>query len=269
MLFDKERKMKRTRFTGSFADLPEIFWPFLKNAVLYDSSCSAAARVLFIDKEGGFYLKAAEKGSLRAEADMTRYFHRKGLGAEVLAYHTNTQDWLLTARVPGEDATHASYLADPRRLADTMAEALRMLHELNTSGCPVSDHAAGYFALAEKNYRAGQFDRTGLPPALSPATAEEAWCIVSEGRHLLRQEVLLHGDYCLPNIMLDDWKLSGFVDLGNGGVGDRHIDLYWGAWTLCYNLKTDQYRQRFLDAYGRDLIDLDRMRVVAAAETFG
>ncbi len=37
----------------------------------------------------------------------------------------------------------------------------------------------------------------------------------------------------------------GFIDLGNGGVGDRHIDLFWGAWTLFYNLKTDRHTERF------------------------
>ena len=86
---------------------------------------------------------------------------------------------------------------------------------------------------------------------------------------MLKSDTLIHGDYCLPNIMLDNWRFSGFIDLGNGGRGDRHIDIFWGAWTLEFNLKTDEYRQRFFDAYGRDLIDVEALRVVGAAETFG
>ena len=69
--------------------------------------------------------------------------------------------------------------------------------------------------------------------------------------------------------MLDNWRFSGFIDLGNGGVGDRHIDIFWGVWTLIYNFKTDAYCSRFLDAYGRDALDTDMLRVVAAAECFG
>ena len=69
--------------------------------------------------------------------------------------------------------------------------------------------------------------------------------------------------------MLNQWKFSAFIDLGNGGVGDRHIDLYWGLWSLKFNLKTDRYRQRFLDVYGRDKVNEDTLKLIAAAEVFG
>ena len=85
----------------------------------------------------------------------------------------------------------------------------------------------------------------------------------------MKSDVLIHGDYCLPNIMLDAWRLSAYIDVGNGGVADRHIDLFWGAWTLGFNLHTDKYRDRFLDAYGRDKVDTEVLKIVAAAEVFG
>jgi kanamycin kinase len=89
------------------------------------------------------------------------------------------------------------------------------------------------------------------------------------GRDSLTDRVLLHGDFCLPNFIMKDWRLSGFIDLGAAGVGDRHIDLFWGAWTLNFNLKTDRYRDIFFDAYGRELISPDALRVIGAAEAFG
>ena len=60
-----------------------------------------------------------------------------------------------------------------------------------------------------------------------------------------------------------------FIDLDGAGVGDRHVDLFWGAWTLGFNLGTDKYRERFFDAYGRDAIDAEKLTVIAAAEVFG
>ena len=56
------------------------------------------------------------------------------------------------------------------------------------------------------------------------------------------------------------------IDLGCGGVGDRHIDILWGIWTLKFNLGTGKYADRFMDAYGKEMIDPEMLRMVAAME---
>ena len=262
--------MKRTLITPNFDNYPSVYHPLLVGARLYDSSCSPEARVVYIEKEDGLYLKSAPEGTLAREAAMTRFFHEKGFGTEVLDYRTEGgRDWMLTARVMGEDCTHADYIANPERLCDLTATLLRELHECDTAGCPIHDHTARYLALAEHNYRHGIYDASLFPDNWGYDSADEAWQVVKSEGHRLKTNTLLHGDYCLPNIMLDGWQFSKFIDVGNGGVGDRHVDLFWGAWSLFFNLKTDRYRDRFFDAYGRDKIDLDMLRVVAACEVFG
>jgi len=262
--------MQKTPIKLTPAEYPEAFGELLRGASLYDSSCSPAARVIFIDRDGGYYLKSAAAGTLRREADMTRWFGEKKLGAEVLDYRTEDgQDWLLTTRVPGEDCVFADYLADPARLCDTLAECMRMLHGMPYDTCPVQNRTAEWFASAEEGYRAKKFDPSYYADDYGSITPDGAWKTVSEGVPSLTDRVLLHGDFCLPNIMLADGRFSGFIDVGNGGVGDRHIDLYWVLWSLRYNLKTDAYRARFLDAYGRDAVEEEKFRTVAAAETFG
>ena len=262
--------MKRTAIPRIPFELPQEFAGLTEGASVYDSSCSPDAKVYLIDRGDGFYLKRGRPGSLRREAALTRYFHSLGLGASVLYYGTDEDaDWLLSTRVAGEDCTHAVYLAEPKRLADTIGERLRALHEISPVGCPVTDHTERYIATVEKNYRSGVYDASLFSDGFGCRSAEEAYRIFSEGKSALRSEVLLHGDYCLPNIMLDGWHLSGFIDLGNGGVGDRHVDLFWGAWSLGFNLGTDAYRDRFFDAYGRDRIDAARLSAVSVAEAFG
>lgn len=216
--------MNRIPITPNPDDFPAPFRELLVSSPVFDSSCSDTARVFFVDRDGGLFLKTAPKGALKAEAQMTSFFHGKGLSAPVLAYHSVDADWLLTARVPGEDCTHAAYLENPQRLCDTLAQILRLLHSRDFSGCPIAHP---------------------LPADMEP--------------------VLIHGDFCLPNVMLNRWQFSGLIDLGGAGIGDRHEDLYWAIWSLGYNLKTDRYRDRFLDAYGREYVDPHRLRAVAAA----
>lgn len=60
-------------------------------------------------------------------------------------------------------------------------------------------------------------------------------------------ETLVHGDYCLPNILAVDGKISGFIDLGDSGIGDPWRDYAWCIWSLEYNLKTTKYTPLLLE----------------------
>ena len=262
--------MKRTLIESIPEPLPAEIERFIGSARVFDSSCSPCARVYFIDRDGGYFLKLAPRESLAAEAGMAKYFHSKNLSAEVLSHQSlGERDLLLTARVAGEDCTHAQYLDDPKRLCDILGTKLRELHEIDASDCPVQSRMDGYIAWVEQNYRTDNYDKSHFPDSFGYRSGDEAYEVFSQGKSLLKNEVLLHGDYCLPNVILDDWRFSGFIDLGNGGVGDRHVDLFWGAWTLMFNLGTDKYRDRFFDAYGRDRLEPEKIKIIAAAEVFG
>lgn len=260
--------MKRVLIQPEITAFPEVFQPLLLNAPVFDSSCSRAARVYFLDRDGGLYLKTAPKGTLEKEAAMTRYFHSRGLAAEVLAYESLDADWLLTARVPGEDCIDPMYLADPLRLCDTTAQLLRTLHDTDAQDCPIH-RTADYIATARKNYREARYDMSLFPDNWGYDTPEAAWKVVEENSKYLQSDTLLHGDYCLPNIMLNNWAFSGFIDLDAGGLGDRHIDLFWGIWSLQFNLKTNRYRDRFLDVYGREAVNEEMFPIISAFEVFG
>ena len=259
--------MKRTLITPDPADFPLPVRPLMAGAAVYDSSCSQAARVYFIDRDGGYFLKSAPAGTLDNEAAMTRFLHARGLAAEVLHHERGQRDWLLTRRIPGEDCTHPMYTADPARLAALLGERLRVLHEIAPAGCPV-DRTEEYLRQAEANWHARRWDASLFPDNWGYATPEEAWAVLREHAPHFRRDTVIHGDYCLPNIMLEDWRFTGFIDVDAGGLGERHVDLFWGVWSLQFNLKTDRWGDRFLDAYGRDKVQKEMLRAVAAAEVF-
>lgn len=262
--------MKKTLIDKIPKFIPEDVSRFIGHSRIFDSSCSKDARVYFIDKDDGYYLKINRAGELKKEATLTNYFNTKGLGANVIHYSTdNESDFLLTDAVKGEDCTHHIYLENPKKLCDIIATRLRILHDTDFELCPVQNRTAEYLALADQNYKSGNYDKSAFPDSFGYKSAEEAYAVLKDGRDGLHSDTLLHGDYCLPNIMLNNWNFSGFIDLGNGGVGDRHIDVFWGIWTLWFNLKTNDYAKRFIDAYGRDKIDISLLKTVAAAEVFG
>jgi aminoglycoside phosphotransferase len=77
-----------------------------------------------------------------------------------------------------------------------------------------------------------------------------------------RGHVLVHGDYCLPNVLVSQGKLSGLIDVGGTGLGDPRQDLAAGVWTLQYNFGKGWARD-FLDAYGAPAMtdeEIERLR---------
>lgn len=191
---------------------------------------------------GDMHLKVGPVGTLERSAAMQDYFHRKGLSSALFEYARHGgQDWLLMETVHGVPAYDPSLREDMPRLARQLGEIIRLLHETSVDNCPYAD----------------------VNDRMLDAYEKECGYVFRGDASLLKKDVLLHGDACLPNIFMDRERFYGFVDLGDAGLGDRHFDLYWAAWSMRYNFKTAEYEDDFLDAYGRDVIDADRLELCA------
>lgn len=219
--------MQKTEIKININDFPRELHYIFENANIFDSSSHPSMTVLYSDS--GYYVKIAEKSSLIKEAEMAKLFERNGMGVDVVSYISDVKDYMVTKPAKGEDATH--YLNNPERLCEVLAESMKFLHSRSIANVPVSSCMETY---ADLNF--------------------------------VKQDVFIHGDFCLPNIILDNWKFSTFIDLGLAGVGDRHIDIYWALWSINHNLKTDKYTDYFLNLYGSDNYDKDVLKKVAEIE---
>lgn len=222
--------MQKKEIEINIENFPKELHYILKDTKVYDSSSHPTMTVLYSDK--GYYVKIAEKGSLLKEAEMAKLFQQNNMGVDVVSYISDNKDYMVTKPAKGEDATH--YLDNPERLCEVYAEAMKFLHSRPIAGVPVSPCMETY-ANAQK---------------------------IS----FLKQDTFIHGDFCLPNVILNDWKFSTFIDVGLAGIGDRHIDIYWALWSLNFNLKTDKYTDYFLNLYGRENYDKDILKIVAEIE---
>lgn len=255
MLKPKLARMERKKIDFDLGMVPHSLAEFIADAETYDSSCSETAKTIHISGKKEYYLKINGKGRLLRESAMTEFLYSHGFSAKVVKYLSDEEnDYLLTEKLPGEDGISGDHLDDPKRLARTFGESLRRLHSLPLSGCPFAKRSEEMLNDAEKNIKIGRINTEFTPEGMEQAVKKLALM-----RGHLKDEAVIHGDYCLPNIIMDDFSFTGFVDLGYGGVGDRHYDLFWGIWTLNYNLKTDEFRNHFLDAYGKDDIDFDKL----------
>ena len=154
--------------------------------------------------------------------------------------------WTLMTKISGEMACADLYRADPHRLVRVLAEAMKSLWNVDVSGCPVDQSPKAKLERARAIVEKGlvnmelvapeTFGEKGFP---SPA-ALLSWL---EGHAPDFEPVLTHGDFCLPNLFLDHWGFSGFLDLGRSGVGDKWTDI-----AICWRTLRDNFGGHYGEA---------------------
>jgi len=254
--------------TPEFADFPKEVQDRLRHAKVTVIKEKTRSSVYWLENQHG-YLKVTPRGQLKSEALMTEFLSASQSGPQLLLYTSDdSRDYLMTEEIRGRDAASEPYLLQPERLADVFGESLSALHRLQVKDCPVSNTLAEMTIRAIANYQAGRAENSLLRYMryISADAAYEDMLSLSE--RIAEDDVIIHGDYCLPNLILLDFITSGYVDAGYGGIGDRHYDLFWGIWSLQFNLKTDRYTHRFLKAYGEDKVDPDRLRYCGLLSVF-
>ena len=152
---------------------------------------------------------------------------------KVICYEANNYfQYLLMSRVTGKMSCDEYYLEHPRELCRLLAQAFKMLWSVDVTGCPRERTIEK--ELEEAKYRV-QNNLVDLEDAEPDTFGENgfenpeallAWLETHKPEY---EPVLSHGDFCLPNIFLKDNKVSGFIDLGATGIGDKWRDI-----ALCY-----------------------------------
>ena len=87
------------------------------------------------------------------------------------------------------------------------------------------------------------------------------------GRPASEDRVFTHGDLCLPNVIIHDKRLSGFIDLGSAGIGDPYRDLALVGRSLNRNLGPG-WADIFFAHYGLAAPDPDKLRYYRLLDEF-
>jgi len=248
--------MTRTRVDTRELSLPEELGPFLADSEVYDSSSSPSAKTYYLAQgSASYFLKIHSRGRLARERGMSHYLSPFDLAPRVVFFESlGGKDYLVTEALEGQDGISKEHLDRPEELARIFGKSLAVLHSLPAQDCPYQDRKTEMTDLARRNIAAGKFDLSLIPEGFDAGRKRFESLLP-----LTQADALIHGDYCLPNILLRDFHLRGFVDLGNGGWGDSHYDLFWGLWTLNFNLGTTKYNDAFLEGYGAGPLDGDRI----------
>lgn len=156
--------------------------------------------------------------------EMMRWLRGKLPIPEVVEYAVESgNSYLLMTRLSGEMCCSPYYMEHSDEMVGLMAQGLRMLWSIDPAGCPRERSLQEELSKALLRIRGGQLNREDLQEC-GFETAEEMadWL---ESHPMPYDPVLSHGDYCLPNLLLENGGISGFIDIGGIGIADRYSDI--------------------------------------------
>lgn len=212
---------------------------------------------------GGAYLKikpSSDLENLQHEATILEWLHRKFPVPKVHYYakHGN-KEFLLLSEIEGFDCSNEVHRHNPETTVKAMAEGLRLLHSLDIKGCPFNQSLSQKLKKAQHNVECDFVDEDDFEPEYFGKTANELYALTLAQKPSSEDLVFTHGDYCLPNIIIKDHALSGFIDLGRAGIADRYQDLALAIRSLRHNLFSEKWVQLFLKHYG--LVEVDSAKM--------
>lgn len=204
--------------------------------------------------------------SLAGEAARLRWLRGRVPAPVVLDFEQDsTHDFLLMTALPGSDA--ASVALPSEHIVDLTADALRHLHALPIHDCPFRATIDDCVTEAKLCLDHGRVDVTNLDPANLGRDPHDIYRELLSLRPDSETAVFTHGDYCLPNVMIADGQLSGFVDVGRSGIGDPYRDLALIGRTLDRNLGA-VWTGRFFARYGLKDPDPGRLKYFRLLDEF-
>ncbi len=174
------------------------------------------------------------------EVKLMKWLRDKVPSPEVICHiKENGTDYLLMSKIEGKMSCDKEYMRNPKKLMDILAESMKMLWSVDISDCPVNMNLDAKLKMAEYNVKNNLVDVENTQPGTFGANGFENPEKLLEWLKNNRPDedvVLSHGDFCLPNILIENGTLSGFIDIGRMGISDR-----WNDIAICYRSLNDNY----------------------------
>ncbi len=182
------------------------------------------------------------------QVNIMRWMDGKVPVPKILAYVTEDgKSYLLMSRLEGKMSCDQFYLENEDILLEGLVSGLKTLWKTDVTGCPCVRDLDVVLQEARTNVENNLVDVDNVEPTTfgeggfrDPAHLL-AWL---EANRPTFEPVLSHGDYCLPNIFLENGALKGFIDLGRAGIGDK-----WNDIALCYR----SLKHNFDGSYGGEV----------------
>lgn len=209
------------------------------------------------------YLKICESKYqiFRKEVQLLRWLEDKINVPRVLYYKGDlNKQYMILSAIQGKNTLELINKSNKELLVKNLAKGLREIHSIDITNCNIIQTVDVKLREGKNNVDKNIVDidcseETSILK-INPKNMIEK---LNDMKPKNEELVLVHGDYCLPNIMQNYGKISGFIDWSRGGIGDRYQDIGIACRSIRTNFKDNYYVKLFLKEYGLEKYDANKM----------
>ncbi len=249
---------------------PQELFELLRDSemTLITDGCSPSEVIRCVGKIGTAFLKISETGSgVSSVVEGNVYYWLNGKLPVPEVYYCaekNGTEYLLMSGIAGKTLSDPDVLADPERTAKMVAQAMKMVHSVSITDCTFDRTLRTVIAEAKQRAHLGLVDEYDFDTINRGKTASEVIDEIESMLPIVEDPVFTHGDFCLPNILVENEKISGFIDMERAGVADRYQDIALALRSFAYNIgkeKAAPFLSTFIESYGLSTADLKKIRL--------
>ncbi|MDD2435827.1 MAG: aminoglycoside 3'-phosphotransferase [Bacilli bacterium] len=220
---------------------------FLMNSILedIDIGCSGDRIVKIIKEDGTYFLKETKAGKLDREYFMLNWLKGKLSVPEVVYFATdNEKSYLITKKLAGEMICCDEIFDFPEQVISLAATSLKMLQDVDITGCPLINNIDIKLATAKYNLDENLVSEDDLQGEVKEKfkTIGKVYDYLVNNKPT-EQLCFSHGDLSLPNVFYENDKITGFLDLGDAGVADYWYDIAILVKSIRRNYEDEKYEK--------------------------
>lgn len=164
-------------------------------------------------------------------------------------YEGENADYLLLSEIRGIPASEDSLKNDIPQIIEQLATGLKTIHSLPIENCPLDARLNHKIEIVRERMSKDLIDETDFDEERKGRTAADLFRELIETKPADEDLVFTHGDFCVPNVILENGKLSGFVDWGSAGIADKYQDLALLARSISFNFGRE-WGEKAFEIYG-------------------
>ena len=202
---------------------------------------------------------------------VSNLLYNYGFTTEVLDYFSSNKDYLIMEYVPKKSALEE--FDSIEKMATGMASALREFHNIKIPKDSLSPEECEILVRDPHKYMdvalANEEGNSAFKDYIKQINYSTVKDYIIDNGHLFKVcDVIVHGNFSPANVFIKDGKLDKITNFSESHYGDRHFDIYYAMYTSAYylgilddELLLEKFNNLFLDSYGRDNIDYERLRL--------